>query len=135
MAAEGGATELPLLCPVKDADNDDFVFTPIEFVHNDVGKTRNRPFVGATDAAGMAKMRKFREPVAIGEDAPYDVRGGRWTAMRKVEPDSVDMGERFKREAQFHDWNFCLTALTSPSVTSRVDPSRRPRRMRWTSAT
>lgn len=123
------------LCPMKDANDDEFAFVPIDFVHNDVGKSCNRPFVGVADATDMTEMRKFREPVAVGEDATDDMRGGRWAAVPKIEPDGVDMSERFQREAQSHDRNFCLTILTSVSVGSRVDASRRPRRMRWTSAT
>src|SRR4051794_24184196 len=123
------------LCSVKDGDDDELVFVAIDFVHNDVRKSRNRPFVGVGDPPGMAKVRKLHEPVAISEDARYDVRGCRWAALRKVKSDRVDMSERFKREAQSHDWNLCLTASTSLSVASRLDPSLNSRRIRWTSAT
>jgi hypothetical protein len=80
---------------MKDGNNDELVFVAIDFVHDDVGKSRNRPFVGVGDAPGMAEVWEFREPVAISEDARYDVRGCRWAALSKVKSDSVDMSERF----------------------------------------
>ena len=120
---------------MKDGNDNEFAFVPIDFVDNDVGKSRNRPFIGVADTTDMTEMWEFREPVAIGEDATDDVSGGRGTAVPKIERDGVDVSERFQREAQSHDRNFCLTVLTSASVASRFDPSRRPRRMRWTSAT
>lgn len=123
------------LCSMKDGNDREFAFVWIYFVHNDVRKSGNRPFIGVADATDMTEMRELREPVAIGEDATDDVRGGRGTAVPKIERDGVDMSERFRREAQSHDRYFCLTVLTSASVASRADPSRKPRRMRCTSAT
>src|SRR6266404_8276244 len=100
------------LCSMKDGNDDEFALVPIDFMHNDVGKSGNRPFVGVADTADMTEMWEFREPVAIGEDATDDVRGCRWAAVPQIERDGVDMSERFRREAQSHDRYFCLMVLT-----------------------
>ncbi len=62
----------PLLGSVKDGDNHDLVFRLIEFMHDNVRQAGHGPFVGAGDGADVSDLRKFTEPLGLGEDARRD---------------------------------------------------------------
>lgn len=71
MPADGRAAQSTLSRSMKEAKDDDLTFVTVDLMDNNVGKSCNGPFKGIAHGAGMAEMRKFCEPIAIGKDAPY----------------------------------------------------------------
>jgi len=87
---------------MENPDDDNLVVIVVNFMHDDVRQPGHRPFVGAGHYADAPKLRKFAEPINLGEDARHDVGGGAWAAPLNIELDAIDVHERFKCEAHRH---------------------------------
>ncbi len=87
---------------MEDAKDDYLVVIRVEFVNNDERQSSYRPFECAWDDTDVTEFREFAEPIGFSKNTRDDARSGSGAAAVDIQTNSVNLGERFKREAHLH---------------------------------